>query len=131
MDNGHSWTDQQVHFKYGKVHTKLLTLQNGDILMTYAVRMGELDGEMYHGIEAVLSRDNGRTWDWDHLFILFRCAMNQFMHTPESLELADGQILTVFAYHYHPSWGPSALGAPGYPMGLTSAVFWTPYPERR
>lgn len=126
MDNGHSWTDHQVHFKYGKVHTKLLTLQNGDILMTYAVRMGELDGEMYHGIEAVLSRDNGRTWDWDQRFILFRWAMNQFMHTPESLELADGQILTVFTYHYHPSWGPSALGAPGYPMGLTSAVIWSP-----
>ena len=94
--------------------------------MTYAVRMGELDGEMYHGIEAVLSRDNGRTWDWDQRFILFRWAMNQFMHTPESLELADGQILTVFTYHYHPSWGPSALGAPGYPMGLTSAVIWSP-----
>ena len=131
MDNGRSWTDHQVHFKYGKVHTKLLILHNGDILMTYATRMGELDGEMFHGIEAVLSRDNGRTWDWDNRFILFRWAMNQFMHTPDSLELADGRILTVFAYHYHPSWGQGALGAPGYPMGLTSAVIWSPYPEKK
>lgn len=34
MDDGKTWTDHQVHFKYGKVHSKLLTLSNGDILMT-------------------------------------------------------------------------------------------------
>ena len=96
MDNGRTWTDHQVHFRYGKVHTKLLTLRNGDILMTYAVRMGELEGDMYHGIEAVLSHDNGRTWDWDNRFILFRWAMHQAMHSPDSLELADGRILTLF-----------------------------------
>ena len=27
------------------------------------------------GQEAVLSRDNGRTWDWDRRFILYRWAM--------------------------------------------------------
>lgn len=94
--------------------------------MTYAVRMGELEGDMYHGIEAVLSHDNGRTWDWDNRFILFRWAMHQAMHSPDSLELADGRILTLFTYHYHPSWGKGALGAPGYALGMTSAVIWSP-----
>ena len=128
-DEGKTWSHHQVHFRYGKVHSRLLTLKNGDILMTYAARMGELDGQIYHGIEAVLSRDHGKTWDWDHRFILFRWAMHQSTHTPVSIELPDGRILTLFLYHYNASWGEGSLGNPGYPLGITSIVFWTPYPE--
>ena len=129
MDEGKTWTDHQVHFQYGKVHSRLLTLSSGDILLTYAVRMGELDGEVYHGIEAVLSSDNGKTWDWDRRFILFRWAMHQSMHSPQSIELADGRILTLFGYHYDAKWNEGPLGAAGYPMGITSTVIWSPYPE--
>ncbi|MCP4817383.1 MAG: hypothetical protein GY888_33110, partial [Planctomycetaceae bacterium] len=50
-DEGKTWTDHQVHFRYGKVHTDLITLKDGRILMTYAARMGELEGKVYHGIE--------------------------------------------------------------------------------
>ena len=126
MDNGRTWTDHQVHFKYGKVHSELITLNNGDIVMTYAARMGELEGKMYHGIEAVLSHDEGKTWDWDHRFILFRWANTQHMHTPDSVELDDGRILTVFCYHYDGSWGAGAFGS--RLLGLTSAVIWAPAP---
>ncbi len=91
VDDGLTWTDHQVHFDYGKVHSGLVTLRNGDILMTYAARMGEL----YHGIEAVLSSDHGKTWDWDSRFVLFRWAMHQSMHSPVSVELADGRILPI------------------------------------
>ena len=128
-DEGKTWTDHQVHFRYGKAHSRLLTLSSGDILLTYAARMGELDREMYHGIEAVLSRDNGKTWDWDHRFILFRWAMHESMHSPQSVELADGRILTLFGYHYDAQWNEGPLGAPGYPLGMTSALIWSPYPE--
>lgn len=125
-DNGKTWTDHQIHFKYGKVHTDLVTLNNGNILLTYAVRMGELDGQIYHGVEAVLSRDHGKTWDWDNRFILFRWAMQQTMHSTSSLELSDGRILTLFLYHYDARWGKGSLGAPGYPLGITSVVIWSP-----
>ena len=129
VDEGKTWTDHQVYFQYGKVHSRLLVLRNGDILLTYAARMGELDGQMYHGIEAVLSRDNGKTWDWENRFILFRWAMHQSMHSPQSIELADGRILTLFGYHYDARWNEGPLGAPGYPLGMTSTVIWSPYPE--
>lgn len=123
-DNGQTWTDHQVHFKYGKVHADLVTLPNGDILMTYAARMGELDGHLYHGIEAVLSHDNGKTWDWPNRYILFRWAMQQSMHSPQSVVLADGRIMTVFLYHYDAPWGkrilPEALN-----IGMVDAIFWT------
>ena len=115
-----------MHFKYGKVHTDLITLKDGRILMTYAARMGELEGKVYHGIEAVISRDHGRTWDWDKRFILFRWAMHQTMHSPCSLELADGRILTLFLYHYGAQWGKTGVGGSARTLGITSAVIWSP-----
>jgi len=124
MDNGLTWTDYQVHFDYGRVHTDLITLANGDVMLTYASRIGDIDGEKYHGVEAVLSHDNGRTWDWDNRFILFRWAMHESMAWPVSMELADGRILTVFLYHYWPSWGEGAPDLPGHL--ITSAVIWSP-----
>jgi len=127
MDDGLTWTDHQVHFRYGKIHSKLLTLPGGDLLMTYAARMGELDDQLYHGIEAVLSRDHGKTWDWDNRFILFRWAMHQSMHTPESVLLSDGRILTIFLYHYDAPWGNGSFGSTV--LGITSAVIWSPYPK--
>ncbi len=126
MDKGLTWTDHQVHFRYGKTHSKLLTLPNGDILLTYAARMGELDDQLYHGIEAVLSHDDGKTWDWGHRFIIHRWAMHQSMHTPESVPLSDGRILTVFLYHYDAPWGEGSFDCSV--VGITSAVIWSPYP---
>ena len=130
-DEGRTWSDHQVHFKYGKVHSDLVTLRDGRLLLTYATRMGELDGRMYHGIEAVISRDHGRTWDWDHRFILFRWAMHQTMHSPCSLQLKDGRILTLFLYHYGARWGKAGVGGPGRTLGITSAVIWSTDPQQQ
>jgi len=127
-DGGKTWTHHQVHFKYGKTHSELLTLANGDILLTYAVRMGDLDGFLYHGIEAVLSHDNGKTWGWDSRFILFRWPMHQTMHSPVSVQLSDGRILTVFLYTYDAPWGKGAIGLEN--LGLCNALFWNPYPPK-
>ncbi|NKB70516.1 MAG: hypothetical protein GKR89_25890 [Candidatus Latescibacteria bacterium] len=124
LDEGLTWTDHQVHFDYGKVHSGLLILDNGDILMTYAVRMGELDGQIYHGIEAVLSRDHGKTWDWARRFILFRWAMHQSMHSPVSVQLADGRTLTVFLFHYDAPWDKGSFSAAV--LGMTGVVIWSP-----
>jgi len=129
-DEGKTWTHRQVHFKYGKVHSDLITLKDGRILLTYAARMGELDGKIYHGIEAVLSNDHGKTWDWGNRFILFRWAMHQTMHSPCSLELADGRILTLFLYHYGAQWGEKDAGGPSRTLGITSAVIWSPNQKR-
>ena len=114
MDDGKTWTDHQVHFRYGKVHTEMITLRNGDILLTYAARMGELEGKMYHGIEAVLSRDNGRTWDWDNRFILFRCADNlNGQDYYESVDLIDAyHPQTIIAHSLNGEPLPIRNGAP-------------------
>ena len=44
----------------------MVLLPNGSILMTYVVRKGytdTADGYPRFGIEAIVSRDNGRSWD--------------------------------------------------------------------
>ena len=125
-DEGKTWSDHQVHFKYGKVHSDLIRLKDGRLLMTYAARMGEIDGVIYHGIEAVISNDHGKTWQWNKRFTLFRWAMHQTMHSPCSLELKDGRILTLFLYHYGAQWGNAKTGGPSRTLGITSAVIWSP-----
>jgi len=67
-DEGKTWIDHQVHLKYVKIHRELLTLKNDDRLPTYAARMGKLEGQVCHGIEAVQSHDYGRTWSWVNCF---------------------------------------------------------------
>jgi len=123
-DNGKTWSGPQILNQYGYMHQELLVLENGDILMTYAARIGEVNGQTYHGIEAMLSHDNGQTWDWQNRFILFRDVANESMHSPISVQLSDGRILTVFMYH-DPSrfWndGPGIIA-----LGHVSAVIWSP-----
>ena len=98
--------------------------------MTYAARMGELEGKIYHGIEAVISNDHGKTWEWENKFTLFRWAMHQTMHSPCSIELKDGRILTVFLYHYGAQWGNTTTGGSSRTLGITSAVIWSPKIKR-
>jgi len=97
-DDGKNWSEPDVHFQYGHVHMSLLPLTDGRILMTYAARIGELEGRTYHGIEAVMSHDNGKTWDWERRYILYRGRSGP-MHSPQSVLLSDGRILTTFMYH--------------------------------
>lgn len=103
LDNGKTWSEPARHFKYGYMHTHLLPLPDGRIVLTYAARIGELDGMNYHGIEAVVSSDNGMTWDWEHRFILFRWT-DQCTHSPQSVQLSDGRILTVFLHGKNFTW---------------------------
>ena len=120
-DDGKTWTDYQVHFRFGKTHTELLMLPNGHILLTYAARIAELDGRIYRGIEAVISRDHGKTWDWANRYYLFRWDMHQSMHSPQSILLSDGRIMTVFLYHYYSTFGKQLLPAA---VGMVDAIFW-------
>lgn len=126
-DNGVTWSEPAVHFLYGHHHCSLLVLGDGRILMTYVARIGELDGRTYHGIEAVVSQDNGATWDWERRCILFR-GSNEAMHSPQSVQLSDGGILTSFMYHTDFTWCegervPGVTNVLG--IGHVSAAIWS------
>jgi len=123
-DNGKTWSKPYVLARYGHHHQELLRLKNGNIVMTYHSRIGELDGKTYHGVEAILSRDHGQTWDWQSRFIVFRWIPSEGMHSPISVQLSDSRILTVFQhdetgrYNKHTTQGPGGIGR-------VSMVIWS------
>ena len=58
---GHTWSWPMVHSLYAHVHSSLLTLPDGRILLTYAARVGEIGGQLYHDHEVAVSHDHGAT----------------------------------------------------------------------
>ena len=81
-------------------------------MLTYAVRKGYVDtpeGYLQFGVEAVVSRDNGETWDLDHKYLLAAWTGNrtdtewswtQSSQQTSSVLLPDGSILTAFGTGY-------------------------------
>ena len=89
-DNGIHWTEPREFLNYSEVHGYLTVLQDGRILCTYA---------NYHlpfGSVAVLSNDQGKTWDMQHP-IQLSIAADMYAGWPTSLQLADGNIITSYA----------------------------------
>ncbi len=72
-DEGKTWTKPDVLFEWGRHHPSMIRLKNNDLLMTYVVRLGytrDKEGFMRFGVEAIISKDNGKTWDIDHRIVL-------------------------------------------------------------
>ena len=124
-DDGKTWSRPAVHSLYGHVHHSLLTLRDGRILMTYAARIGELEGRTYHGHEAVFSYDNGRTWDWQRRFILFR-GTDHAQHSPQSVLLSDGRVLTVVMHPVSYTWRDDETRGNLIGLSNVSVVIWSP-----
>jgi len=110
-DNGRTWSKINLLFAWGRHHPSMVLLPDGRILMTYVVRLGyepTSDGFPQFGIEAVVSRDHGQTWDLDHRCILAQWKGNQpperaWWPAPQatsSLRLPDGSILTAYGTCY-------------------------------
>ncbi len=116
-DNGKTWSDpfdpKMILFDWGRNHMFLETMPGGEIVMSYIVRRGYADdasGFPQFGIEAVVSRDNGKTWDLDHRCILhvysggepatdFRAAYAS-PYNASTVVLPDGALLTAFNMEY-------------------------------
>ena len=104
-DNGKTWSPINFLYKTGRMHGHLLRLPNGNLVLTVTVRADVVDGELVsyrRGCEAILSRDNGLTWDLDGKYILDEWeyfnghapGTGQAGHLCATL-LDDGSILTV------------------------------------
>lgn len=76
-DNGRTWSPVNILFDYGRHHPSLALMPNNDLVMSYVVRLGYDDdpegmlGRLpLYGIEAVVSRDHGQTWEMDRRYLL-------------------------------------------------------------
>ena len=79
-------------------------------MMTYGIRTAHAKPQ---GIRACFSIDNGKTWDITTEVQLRNDFINKDVGYPESLELKDGRILTVY---YYDLFGKYFIGG----------TFWTP-----
>jgi len=111
-DEARTWSDVKKLYDWGRHHPSMVLMPDGDIVMTYVARKWYVDtpeGYPQFGVEAVVSRDNGRTWDLDHRYILAAWPGNQTdqksswrrsSQATSSVLLPDDSILTAFGTGY-------------------------------
>ena len=111
-DDGATWSPVKNVFNAGRHHAQLLVMPSGDIVMTVILRQDVESGKLAssrRGCEAVVSRDNGQTWDLAHKYILddFEFSNGLALSTATghvfSTLLDDGSIIT--SYGHYPSRG--------------------------
>ena len=114
QDDGRTWSNVDKLYEWGRHHPSMVLLPDGDLVMTYVVRKGYVEtseGYPQFGVEAVVSHDNGRTWDLDHRYILDHWAGNlavddrgwswcRSSQATSSVLLPDGSLLTAFGTGY-------------------------------
>ena len=108
-DDGRSWSSLTVLYDAGRHHPHLLLLPSGDLVMTYIVRADVRGGRLAslrRGCEAVVSRDNGQTWDTastrcldEYEFLDGRKWYNGECGHHSSTLLRDGSILTAYGHY--------------------------------
>ena len=70
----------------------LLRLQDGRILLSYGHRHAPL------GVRAVVSSDEGETWDLEHIWALREGGGSSDLGYPHSVQLGDGTVVTVYYF---------------------------------
>jgi hypothetical protein len=128
-DNGETWSDLNRLFDAGRHHADLRLLPNGDLLMTMILREDIGDGltlaSEQRGEDALISHDNGLTWNLDH-----RITIDSFNHdtpTPTGASawvpvcghiattvLKDGTVLTAYGNYLDScavmtKWNPTVI----------------------
>ncbi len=91
LDDGRTWRDLGPVTESSELPGSLLLLRDGRILLSYGDRRAPL-----FGVQAVVSRDEGRTWDREHRFQVVGDAPNWDCGYPDSIQLPDGRIFTVY-----------------------------------
>ncbi|MBP3704260.1 MAG: exo-alpha-sialidase [Clostridia bacterium] len=96
-DGGKTWSKPRQLLKNdGGSPPHLFIHSSGVLVCTYGFR-GSPRGAAPFGIKAMLSTDNGRTWDVDHE--LWMTETTADLGYPSTVELRDGSLLTVFYAH--------------------------------
>jgi hypothetical protein len=90
MDKGYTWTEPRKITGYMEHPGDLLLLQSGKLLLTFGRRRPP------YGIQAMLSHDEGKSWDTKHRITLVSDAENMEVGYPSSVQLDDGTICTAY-----------------------------------
>lgn len=122
-DGGKTWSPLNRLYAWGRHHPSLVLIPEGPLVMTYVVRKGYTDsaeGYPRFGVEAIVSRDNGQTWDLDHRYVLHwwtgnRTRANGWWASSQATStvvLPDGALLTAFGTGYRSQPDEQNMPAP-------------------
>jgi Neuraminidase (sialidase) len=104
-DGGKSWS-APTQLTRDKEHPgDLILLKNGDVLLTYGERNKPF------GVEAMFSRDRGKTWDKASKTILANDAASTDCGYPSSVQLPNGSIVTMYYQVDDPHNAPASAKA--------------------
>jgi sialidase-1 len=95
-DDGKTWTPVKQSPMIGHP-ADLIQLADGRLLCTYGSRSGRHADP--GGIRATFSEDNGETWRIDKEVRIRKDFLNFDIGYPESMQLPDGRILTVYYFN--------------------------------
>ena len=126
-DDGQTWSQPDVLYESGRHHPSLVLMPGGEIVMAYIVREGyptDPNGFAQFGIEAVVSRDHGKTWNMANRYVLDRWSANSqgslyYLWAPQgssTVLLPGNSLLTAYSSGYRisnvdaPQMGPRDVG---------------------
>ncbi len=90
-DGGRTWTSRKSGI-VGHPPSGLVKLADGRLVLTYGHRHPP------YGIRAVISTDEGLTWDTAHTITLRNDGAGYDLGYPQSMQLADGTIFTIYYF---------------------------------
>ena len=94
-DDGKTWVPAQKTAMVGHP-VDLIQLSDGRIMASYGIRTPHAKPQ---GVRACFSSDNGETWDVKTEVQIRKDFINWDVGYPESVELPDGRVLTVYYYN--------------------------------
>jgi hypothetical protein len=114
QDGGYSWSEPRPITDAKEHPADIIRLDSGRLLLTFSHRQPP------HGVRALVSRDQGRTWELDQKITLVAESRNYDCGYPSSVQRDDGKILT--AYYAYESLGPWEMWRTEFPVGIHAAA---------
>ncbi len=109
-DGGKTWSRPMQITKDREHPGDLIQLEDGDVLLTYGERNKPF------GVQAMLSHGDGKTWNASSKTVLADEAPSPDCGYPNSVQLPDGNIVTVYHHVDDPHNAPTSTKA--------TAVIW-------
>ncbi len=94
QDDGRTWTKPSQVTGKAEHPADLLVLADGSLLMSYGVR------HQPYGVQAMLSRDEGASWERNRKILLAWDGDHGDLGYPVSVQRADGKIVTAYYIVY-------------------------------
>ena len=117
-DHGRHWTAPIRVTENNEHFGDLLRLRGGGLLLTFGQRNKPF------GVQAMLSRDDGETWDRSHRFVLAWDGDHGDTGYPVTVERPDGRLVTIY-YVVYGERDPEGVKGIAPNNAFTRAVIWS------